>query len=346
MRQVTLPQPEIKVSRPAEDVELTAKAIARSLTLDGPVQYKLVQARSILNRVRSGGMPLNWTINPYRGCRHACVYCFARPTHTYYGLNAGADFHSKIFVKINAPQLLRTELSRPGWKGETICLGSVTDPYQPAERRYHLSRQIIEILAGAANPLEIITKSHLILNDLDVLTELNRRTGNRGKVAVNMSLITLDEAKARLIDPGAPAPRKRIETLAKLSAAGIKTRMFIMPVLPGITDQPEELEELVRVAAEAGVTSVAADPLRIARGLEDYFYSFVERHFPEALPRYARLYANRRRTTVDSRYRDALREKMMELRSRYNLIERGREEEEIEPQIIQAQQTVMDSLLV
>ncbi len=291
----------------------------RDKALDGPVHYQPVEARTILNRVQAM-MPMRWTINPYRGCRHACVYCFARPTHTYYGLNAGLDFQSRIFVKINAPQLLRKELARRSWKGETICLGSATDPYQPAERRYRLSRQLLEVLCEAANPLEIITKSHMVGDDLDLLIELNRRTD--GRVAVNMSLTTLDEGKARLIDPGAPNPARRMEAIARMSAAGIKTRLFIMPVLPGITDQPDELERLVEQAAQMGVQYVAADPLRIARGLEEYFYQFLDSHFPELRPRYERIYAGGRRTTIDDRYRQALREKMVELRLRYGIAER------------------------
>ena len=290
----------------------------RQIELDGPVRYHEIQARTILNRVRDK-MYLNWTINPYRGCRHACVYCFARPTHTYYGLNAGPDFHSQIFVKVNAAKRRRVELNRPGWVGETICLGSVTDPYQPAERRYRLSRQILEVLCEMANPLDLITKSPLILDDLELLVELNRRTG--GRVSVNLSLVTLDEGLARLIDPGAPAPHKRLDTLARLSAAGIKTRLFIMPVLPGITDSAAELEGLVRAGASAGVQTVAADPLRIARGLEDYYFSFIDRHFPALRPRYDRLYAHGRRTTVAPAYKEALRAKLVELREQYGLVE-------------------------
>jgi DNA repair photolyase len=283
-------------------------------------------------------MPLNWTINPYRGCRHACVYCFARPTHTYFNLNAGVDFHTEIFVKINAPQVLRAELSRPGWKGQPICLGSATDPYQPIERRYRLSRKLLEVLCEKANPLDIITKSHLILDDLDLLTELNRRTG--GQVAVNISLTTLDEAKARLIDPGAPSPRKRMETLARLSQAGIKTRLFIMPVLPGITDQPEELEYLVRAAAQAGVTSVSADALRIARGLEEYYYGFIDKNYPELRPRYNRLYRNGQRSLIAPAYKEALRNKMAELRAKYNFPEKRVLRSEERPE--QATQTQLE----
>jgi DNA repair photolyase len=311
--------------------------------LDGPVRYRLIQARSVLNRVKAM-MPLNWTINPYRGCRHACVYCFARPSHTYLGLNAGLDFQSVILVKINAPQVLRAELARPGWKREPICLGSATDPYQPAERRYRLSHQILEALCEMSNPLDIITKSHLVLEDLDLLVELSRRTG--GQVAVNMSLTTLNETKAFQIDPGAPAPRKRLEAIARLSAAGIKTRLFIMPILPGITDRPDELEALVQSAAEVGAQSVHADPLRIARGSEEYFYRFLDTHYPELRPRYERLYAQGRRTMAAERYKAAVRDKMAELRARYNLDTRHSEpeaaHEEIQPQAYQPELAIFD----
>lgn len=276
--------------------------------------YQLVKARRILNPVKQM-MPFRWTINPYRGCRHACVYCYARPTHTYYGLSAGSDFHSQIFVKTNAASLLRRELSQPTWKGETICLGSATDPYQPAERRYRLSRQLLEVLCEFASPLEIITKSPLVLDDLELLVELNQRTG--GKVGVNISLVTLDEEKARLLDPGAPAPAKRLEALARLNSAGLTTRLFIMPVLPGITDSPDELEGLVKAGVEAGVASVVADSLRIARGLEDYYYGFIEQYFPQLLPRYERLYHNRQHSMIISRYKQALKQKIEELQAIY-----------------------------
>lgn len=316
----------------------TRKTRRSALVEDGPARYQLIQARSILNRVKAM-MPLSWTINPYRGCRHACVYCFARPTHTYFDLNAGIDFHTQIFVKINAPQLLRAELSRPGWKHEPICLGSATDPYQPIERRYRLSRKLLEVLCAKPNPLDIITKSHLILDDLDLLSELSRKTN--GRVAVNMSLTTLDEAKARLIDPGAPAPDKRMEALARLSEAGIKTRLFIMPVLPGITDQPDELEKLVREAAAIGVSSVSADSLRIARGSEEYFYSFIDKNFPELRPRYNRLYNQGRRSMISEAYKEALRNKMTELRAKYNFPEKRLRSEET-PEPARAEQTQLE----
>jgi DNA repair photolyase len=310
------------IIQPNENSKVEGERPAHAINLDGPPQYQLVEARSILNRVKEM-MPMSWTINPYRGCRHACVYCYARPTHTYYGLNAGADFHTRLFVKINAPQLLRKELARPSWKGESICLGSATDPYQPAERRFRLSHQILEVLYEAANPLDIITKSPLVVDDLDLLLELDRRTGRQGRVAVNMSITTLNETKARQIDPGAPAAHKRLEALARLTAAGLKTRLFIMPILPGISDRPDELEELVRTAAELGIKSVSIDAFRIARGSEEHFYRFLDKNYPELRPRYERIYARGRRTMAADRYREALRHKMAELRIKYNLAERA-----------------------
>ncbi len=332
-----MPDNREKIDGQVQSFEVPAKArrkTASALVQDGPVHYEPIQARTVLNRVKAM-MPLSWTINPYRGCRHACVYCFARPTHKYFNLNAGIDFHTRIFAKINAPQVLRQELSRPGWKHEPICLGSATDPYQPGERRYRLTRKILEVLCEKPNPLDIITKSHLILDDLDLLLELNRRTG--GQLAVNMSLTTLDEAKARLIDPGAPSPRKRMDALAQLSAAGIKTRLFIMPVLPGITDQPDDLEQLVKAAAEIGVSSVSADSLRIARGSEEYFYEFIEKNFPELRPRYNRLYACGQRTMISDAYKEALRNKMAELRTTYGFPEKRLRSEEKFSQTAQAQ---------
>lgn len=332
-----MPGSSDKIEGPTQRVEALTKPRRKTvsaLVQDGPVYYEPIQARTVLNRVKAM-MPLSWNINPYRGCRHACVYCFARPTHKYFDLNAGTDFHTRIFVKINAPQVLRHELSRPGWKCSPICLGSATDPYQPGERRYRLSRKILEVLVEKSNPLDIITKSHLILDDLNLLRELNRRTG--GRVAVNMSLTTLDETKARLIDPGAPSPRKRLDALAQLSAAGIKTRLFIMPVLPGITDPPDELEELVKTAADIGVSSVSADSLRIARGSEEYFYEFIKKNFLHLRPRYDWLYANGRRTMISDAYKEALRNKMAQLRDKYGFEEKRLRSEEEFSQTEQAQ---------
>ena len=288
----------------------------RKPLLDVPARYKLVQARTILNRVNAR-IPLNWTINPYRGCRHACVYCFARPTHTFYGLNSASDFHSQIFVKLNAAELLRNELNKHKTKGHTICLGSVTDPYQPAETRYHLSRQLLEVLVEFKHPLEIITKSPLILRDLELLKELNQLTN--GGVTVNVSIISLDPTKSRLFDPGAPSPGKRLDCVAGLSEAGIKTRVFIMPVLPGITDDPDELEELVRAVAQAGAYTIVGDALRLARGLEDYYYNFLDANYPELRPRYDRIYNHGQRTFASPLYREALKAKINQLRSTYGL---------------------------
>lgn len=312
----------------------------------GEVHYQESKARSILNPVKAM-MPLNWTINPYRGCRHACVYCFARPSHTYFGLNAGEDFHSQIFVKVNAPELLRKEFSRPSWKKEAVCLGSATDPYQPIERKYRLSRQIIEIFCEVKNPLEIITKSPLIVDDVDLLMELNRLTG--GKVSVNMSITTLNAEKARLIEPGTPSPQKRLAALGALNAMGIKTRLFIMPVLPGITDAPEELEELFDEATKIGVKMISTDTLRIARGLEEYYHSFIAQNFPELRPRYQRLYENGRRTFASDRYREALKRKTEELRLKYNLLpsKRAETDEKVfdEPQKLQTALTAAENQL-
>src|SRR6201987_3251588 len=204
--------------------------------------------RKIITRNDSPDLSFDRSINPYRGCEHGCVYCFARPTHAYLGLSPGLDFESKLFMKPNAPELLERELSAPGYTPRTIAIGTNTDPYQPIERRYEIMRQILEVLEQAGHPVGIVTKSALLLRDLEILSRMAKR--NLVKVAI--SVTTLDPKLARIMEPRAPTPSRRIEALRQLSAAGVPTAVMVAPIVPAINDA--EIERILDAAAAVGVS--------------------------------------------------------------------------------------------
>jgi DNA repair photolyase len=244
------------------------------------------EAKSIINRVPGGALPFDWTINPYRGCSHACVYCFARPTHTYLDMNAGRDFETKIVVKVNAPEVLRRELAAKRWKGEHIAMGTGTDPYQRAEGRYRLMRGIIEALIDYRNPFSILTKGTLILRDLDLLTG----AAEVAPVSAAFSIGTLDEGVWRNTEPGTPHPRARIEAIRTLTEAGIPTGVLMAPILPGISDRPEQLREVIEAAVDAGATHVSPILLHLRPGVREEFLPWLEDTHPDLVARYLEIY--------------------------------------------------------
>jgi DNA repair photolyase len=263
--------------------------IARK-TLDTPefrgITFIESEAKSIINRVPGGALPFDWTINPYRGCSHACVYCFARPTHTYLDMNAGRDFETKIVVKVNAPEVLRRELAAKRWKGEHIAMGTGTDPYQRAEGRYRLMRGIIEALIDHRNPFSILTKGTLILRDLDLLTE----AAEVAPVSVAFSIGTLDEEVWRSTEPGTPHPRARIGAIRTLTEAGIPSGVLMAPILPGISDRPEQLRDVVEAAIDAGATHVSPILLHLRPGVREEFLPWLEEEHPDLVTRYLEMY--------------------------------------------------------
>ena len=264
------------------------------------IEFLHVNARRVVNEVpKASRVPFRWTINAYRGCSHACVYCFARPTHEYLGLGIGDDFDRKLVVKVNAVERVRAELAAPRWAGEAIAMGTNTDPYQRCEAKYHLTRGIVRVLGEAANPFSILTKSTLVLRDLDVLREAAARTS----VRANLSIGTLDEAVWKATEPGTPHPRRRVEAVARLNAAGIPCGVLVAPVLPGISDGEDQLAEVVEACVGAGAVSVTALPLHLRPGVREHFLSWLAANRPELVADYERRY---RRAYLPGRDQEAV----------------------------------------
>ena len=232
-------------------------------------------SRKIITRNDSPDIGFDRSINPYRGCEHGCVYCFARPTHAYLGLSPGLDFESKLFVKPEAPELLERELSAPGYQPRTIAIGTNTDPYQPIDRRYQIMRRILEVLERAGHPVGIVTKSALVTRDIDILSRMAKR--NLAKVAI--SVTTLDAKLARTMEPRAATPMRRLEALRQLSAAGIPTAVLVAPIIPAINDP--EIERILDAAAAAGVTGAGYVILRLPLEVRDLFREWLMANFPD-----------------------------------------------------------------
>ena len=251
------------------------------------LEFLHVNAKSIINEVPGGShMPFRWTINAYRGCSHACNYCFARPTHDYLGLGIGKDFDTKIVVKINAVERLRAELKAKRWAGDPIAMGTNTDPYQRCEGKYHLTQGIIRVLMEAENPFSILTKSTLILRDLPLLVEASKRTD----VHVSFSIGTLDETTWKLTEPGTPHPMRRVEAVRKFNDASISCGVLVAPIIPSMSDAPDQLEAVVRAVVDAGATSVTAIPLHLRSGVKEHFFGWLQEARPDLVPSYRRRY--------------------------------------------------------
>jgi DNA repair photolyase len=259
-----------------------------------------VRAKSILNRVPDASrMPFRWTINPYRGCSHACAYCFARPTHTYLDFNAGRDFEREIVVKVNAPELLRAELARPSWKGEHVALGTNTDPYQWVEGRYKLMPDIWQALLDAGNPCSVLTKSPLLLRDLPLMRELAART----EFSAALSVPTLDDKAWRETEPHTPSPRARLEAVAELNRAGISTGVLVAPLMPGINDAPEQVAPILELAAQAGATYITGIALHLRGEVRSLFFEWLRASRPDLVERYKELYRKGAYAPVEERRR-------------------------------------------
>jgi DNA repair photolyase len=281
----------------------------------GRVEYRELQCKSVLNRVR--GMRFRWSINPYRGCAHSCHYCFARKTHTYLDLDADDSFSDIIFVKANAPQVLRAELRRPSWQREEVSLGSATDPYQPAEGRFRITRGILEALHDYHTPVTIVTKGTLILRDRDLLTALAGRAG----CTVCVSVPTVDEAVWRATEPGTAPPMKRLWVMEQLVDAGVHAGVLAAPILPGLSGTVDRLEATVRAASEHGARFLWAGLLHLGPVVRDHYMQFLRTEFPELMPLHNRLYPGK---YAADEVRERLERRVDGFKIRYDLVDQPR----------------------
>jgi DNA repair photolyase len=277
------------------------------------VEYFTLPVRSLLNRCTGVRMPFTWTINPYRGCEFACKYCYARYTHEFMEMRDGVDFEQKIFVKQHAADLLRQELHHVK-PGEEIAIGTATDPYQPAERRFEVTRAILEEFARHRGlEIGIVTKSNLVLRDIDLL----KQVAETNRLYINITITTLKVDLARILEPRAPRPDLRLEAVQKLNQAGIAAGVICAPVLPGITDSPRDLEALVRATAQAGGKYVSANSLFLKPCSAAVFLPFLEKEFPQLVESYQKRFKDR--AFLPESYRKPLSQLMNRLRQKYGI---------------------------
>jgi DNA repair photolyase len=273
------------------------------------VQCIEVDCKSALNRVQ--GMPFRWSVNPYSGCTHSCHYCYAR---AYYARaehgNADRDFETRIYVKRNMPAVLDRELVRRAWLGESVALGTATDCYQPIEGRYRLTRALVEVLLAHRNAASLVTKAPLVLRDLDLWSAL----AAVARVRIYLTITTLDPQVWRQVEPGTPNPRRRLEAVRRLNAAGVPSGVLLAPILPGITDSEASIEAVLAAAAEHDAVSVGSSALRLGPGVREHYFGFLAGAHPRLLPRYARAYSG---SNAPSDYLQRLKERVDRLRERY-----------------------------
>ena len=277
-------------------------------------EYREEPCRSALNRV--SGMPFDWSLNPYMGCAHRCTFCYVRAFERRADRPSDDRYGRSIRVKTNVVEVLRRELARKRWAREGVVIGAATDPYQPAEGRYRQTRGCIEALSAVRNPLSIITRGPLIVRDIDVLSEASRRA----EVAVTFSIPTLDPTIWRTTEPATAPPRQRLRALRRLVDAGINASVGMAPILPGLSDRPELLADVVRAARDAGATSIWTNVVHLRPGTREHFLESLARDWPELLPRYDRLYAGRAYPSKDMV--EPVRREVAELRDRFGIADR------------------------
>jgi DNA repair photolyase len=262
-------------------------------TFDAPeamgINFHEVRARSALNHVPGDRFGFRWTINPFRGCTHACSFCFARRTHNYLDFGPGEDFEREIVVKVNVPELLRAELRRPSWRRELVALGTNTDPYQWVESRYRFMPEILEALEAAETPVTVLTKSPLVLRDVDLFERMAKKV----PVSVNLSVPTLDEAAWRATEPHTPSPAARLDAVAELRARGIESGVLVAPLMPGINDDPAQVQPILERAKAADASFLTGIALHLRGEVKDVFFGWLETKRPDLLPKYEQLYRGR-----------------------------------------------------
>ena len=282
-------------------------------------RYQEVTSRSALNRVR--GMPFKWTLNPYRGCTHGCHYCFARRYHAQFALNADDEFASVILVKRNVADLLRREVDRPAWTRELVALGTATDPYQPIEGHYKLTRRCLEVLAAGRTPVGIVTKGPMIVRDRDVLLDCARAAA----CTVHMSVPTVDEEAWRILEPGTAHPLQRLRAVRDLVSAGVDAGVLMAPIVPGFTSARTKLERTIKAIADHGARFVGCNVMHLQDGTRAHFMRFLAREFPSMVPRYERLYA---RKHPPEAYREEVKGMVRLLQQRHGLTRQRKDEQD------------------
>jgi DNA repair photolyase len=275
--------------------------------------YQEVACRSALNPVQ--GMPFSWTLNPYRGCTHGCHYCFARRYHTQFEMNAGDQFASVILVKTNLVEVLTRELDRPSWKRPLVAVGTATDPYQPIEGRYRLTRLALAALSRGRTPAGIVTKGPMVVRDRDVLADLTRAA----HCTVYVSVPTVDEDAWRILEPGTAHPLQRLRAVRELVDAGINAGVLMAPIVPGFTSARSKIERTIKAIADHGARFVGYNVMHLEAGTRDHFLTFIEREFPAMLPKFERLYT---RKQAPAAYRNEVRAMVRVLQDRYGLSKR------------------------
>jgi len=278
-------------------------------------RYQEVTCRSALNPVK--GMPFNWTLNPYRGCTHGCHYCFARRYQTQFELGPDDEFSSLIFVKTNFADVLKRELDRPSWKRDLVALGTATDPYQPIEGHYKLTRQSLEALLAARTPVGIVTKGPMVIRDADLLAEIGKGAG----CTVHMSVPTVDEEAWAALEPGTAHPLQRLRAVRALRKAGVNAGVLMAPVVPGFTTDRKRLEATVRAAAEHDAAFMGANLLYLKGGTKDHFMGFLRKEFPHLVAGYERLYPG---AYAPNGYTKAVRTLIDSIQEEYDLSRRKR----------------------
>ncbi len=277
-------------------------------------EYREEPCKTALNPVK--GMGFSWSLNPYMGCAHRCTFCYVRAFERRADRPSGEAYGRSIRVKVNVAEVLRSELARPTWSRELVAIGTATDPYQPAEGRYRLTRACLAVLAEASNPFGIVSRSPLVIRDLDLLQQASRRA----RVSVNFSIPTLDERVWRTTEPGTPPPRQRLRALRALVEAGVKAGVGMAPILPGVSDRPEQLEAVVRAAREAGATHLWVQLLYLKPGTREHFLERLARDWPEQAELYGRLYAGR--AYLRPPEADPIRERIESLRQAHGIADR------------------------
>ncbi len=281
------------------------------------VIFEEIECKSAVNRINAPGgrLPFRWSLNPYRGCQHACTYCFARGTHEHLGYDAGRDFETRIIVKVNAPEMLRRDLARESWRRELIGIGTACDPYQPAELKYSLTHRILKVMRDCANPTSIVTKSPHIIRDADVLESLSQVAD----LMVSFSVATLDEEVWRRTEPATAKPAKRLEAMRVLTQRGIRCGVLLAPVLPGLTDDPRGIEDVVEAAKEHGASFIHDNVLYLKPGTKEWFMPFLRESYPHLDERYAKYY---RGAFAPKSYTAEVHRLVDGLRRKYDLVNR------------------------